>query len=329
MRGHRNDYPYNCEKCKRGFFRPKLYAEHKCEDANGQLKKKRLFQPRKIKRKPGRPRKVLKNDPKDTKGAKSLYLDHPKGKFLLENLEIMPKEGVKLSSVDKESTSTQEFDAKNDNTESSSNVSEEQIETSVDTQEDVASMKIEHNNDVENRSEDSPDIVEETESSKVIKKPKPECYVKISPTMVPRMVERYVTVQLTTANGGDGGEIQAQLIPASEIGGQIQFTTSVPGLQISPSSSAATFHPIQIIEGQPMTLTVSQGDHLGDIGVGESSVIDIPVDIVTVSNDEALLCAQEVTNDGDASDQQYGTLVNYTPEHLINTSVEILGPENM
>ncbi|XP_053402137.1 zinc finger protein 341-like isoform X2 [Mercenaria mercenaria] len=332
MRGHRNDYPYNCEKCKRGFFRPKLFKEHKCEDANGQLKKKRLFQPRRVKRKPGRPRKVMKTDNRDNKGSKSIYLEHGKGTFLIEKLEIVPKDKEKQELSDKETVSQSEIETENDNGENSNNASEEPIETLEETQENVANVEKEQENEDENRTTDGSDTVavEESENMNVSKKPKPECYVKISPTLVPvSMVERYVTVQLTTTNGGDGGEIQTQLIPASEIGGQIQFATPVPGLQISPSSSATTFHPIQIIEGQPMTLTVSQGDHLGDIGVGESNVIDIPVDIVTVSNDEAMLCTQEVTNDGDASEQTYGTLVNYAPDHLINSSVEILGPENM
>lgn len=328
MRGHRNDYPYNCEKCKRGFFRPKLFKEHKCEDANGQLKKKRLFQPRRVKRKPGRPRKIMKNDYSEEKVPKNVYLEHGKAKFLIEKVELLQKNKEKETDSAKETDNEPETQQVNKDAENDDNVRDET--TSEGTSEEAVSTETEPEKEAETQSVSNTDIASETDTAKSAKKPKPECYVKISPTLVPvSMVERYVTVQLTTTNGGDGGEIQTQLIPASEIGGQIRFTAPVPGLQMSPSSSATAFHPIQIIEGQPVTLTVSQGDQLGGLGVGDSNVIDIPVDIVTVSNDEAMLCAQEVTSEGEAAEQAYSALVNYAPDHMINSSVEILGPENM
>lgn len=332
MRGHRNDYPYNCEKCKRGFFRPKLLREHRCEDANGQLRKKRLFQPRRMKRKPGRPRKVIKAENHERKTNKNVYLEGGLGhrKFVIETVEILPKQNEKSNEKDNEISSNLEVGDDNDCADNSQEVDDECAEMTGKGSKEPNGQEIEEKlTECVNMSGDSADVYAELETEKLPKKPKPECYVKISPSLVPvSMVEHFVTVQLTTTRGQDGSEIQTQLIPASDIGGQIQFATPVPGLQI-PSSAAATFHPIQIIEGQPMTLTVSHGEQLGDLGVGESNVIDIPVDIVTVSNEEAMLCAQDVSNDGDASEQAYGTLVNYAPDHLLNTSVEILGPENI
>lgn len=326
MRGHRNDYPYNCEKCKRGFFRPKLLREHRCEDANGQLRKKRLFQPRRMKRKPGRPRKVIKAESLEKRTNKNVYLEGGMGhrKFVIETVEILPKQNEK----DNKTSSNLGAEDDNECDDNSQEVDDECAEMTGKESKEPNDQEIdEKQTECENMSGDGAEVYNELETEKPLKKPKPECYVKISPSLVPvSMVEHFVTVQLTTTRGEDGNEIQTQLIPASEIGGQIQFATPVPGLQI-PSSAAATFHPIQIIEGQPMTLTVSQGEQLGDLGVGEPNVIDIPVDIVTVSNEEAMLCAQEVSND--ASEQTYGTLVHYTPDHLLNSSVEILGPENI
>lgn len=327
MRGHRNDYPYNCEKCKRGFFRPKLFKEHKCEDANGQLRKKRVFQPRRLKRKPGRPRKVIKNDNLDGKSSKNVYLEHGKSKFLIEKVQVMPKREEKQSVKDTEANLKVEGQVDNETVET---VKDEMVDTSRGAVEENTDIELEPEEQGEGQADSDTNMLTDTENVKAAKKPKPECYVKISPTLVPvSMVERYVTVQLTTTNGGEDGEIQTQLIPASELGGQLRFTTPVPGLQMSPSSSATTFHPIQIIESQQVTLTVSQADQLSGMGVGESNVIDIPVDIVTVSNDEGMLCAQEVTNESDSVEQTYGTLVSYAPDHMINSSVEILGPENM
>jgi len=68
----------------------------------------------------------------------------------------------------------------------------------------------------------------------------------------------------------------------------------------------------------------------------ESNVIDIPVDIVTVSNDQTLVCSQEEVAEGEGTAQVYeiedygaGDTVLQGSENLIDTSVEIIGPENM
>ncbi|KAL4233986.1 hypothetical protein ACF0H5_005641 [Mactra antiquata] len=321
MRGHKNDYPYNCERCKRGFFRPKLFREHKCEGANGQIKKKRVFQPRRVKRKPGRPRKIMRAEVNKSKNL--VFLEHSSGLYVMEK---SPKDNKDENTADVSNTEEDKLPTIvhiADSPDKNSDDQEVRLETlqkeaeNVDVHESVSKETGNADNEVQN----------------TVKKPKPECYVKLSPAIVPMsVVEGYVTVQLTSTNAGDNTELQTQLIPASELNGQIQFTAPVPGghLQISPSSSSAhTFHPIQIIDGQPV-FTVSQGDQLTDLGVCETTgVIDIPVDIVTVSNDQAMLCAQEVTNSGDNADQGYPTLINYGPEHLINTSVEMLTPENM
>lgn len=173
-------------------------------------------------------------------------------------------------------------------------------------------------------------------------KKKKECYVKI-PTSVSlppavSVVEQYVTVQYTST--GNCEEIQAHLIPASEIS-QLQFPQSISGhVQISPSSSTATFHPIQIIEGGGGTFTMSHGDQLAaTYSVEGANVIDIPVDIVTVTDGHTLVCSQEVTNAGDASEQTYTTIDDFGTadgegvlqgsESLMNSSVTILDSEQV
>lgn len=327
MRSHNQDYPYNCENCKRGFFRPKLFKEHRCVNAKGEWIKKRAFQPRRMRRKPGRPRKVIKTD-KSNQSSKNVYLNHSKEKQSSEegpkqdNIDVENRDKSENEPVDEEINT--EESAKSESIEQTLGESQENSE-SLNDKEQAESEYIEESE--ETRSYTEP---RDLDSEPAVKKPKTECYVKISPNLVPvSVVERYVTVQYTPTNSGDGTDIQTQVIPASELPGHIQFT-SMPGghIQISPSSSATAFHPIQIIEGQQVTFTVSQSDQLGDMGVGEPSVIDIPVDIVTVSSDEAMLCAQEVTNDCDATEQGYSTL-SYAPDHLINSSVEMLSPENM
>ena len=99
------------------------------------------------------------------------------------------------------------------------------------------------------------------------------------------------------------------------------------------------FHPLQIIDSQPVTLTMTPNDQLGTLGVGDANVIDIPVDIVTVADERTLVCTQEMANCGDSGEQTYASIADYGTgeagdvvlqgsENLMN-SVEILQPENV
>ena len=168
-----------------------------------------------------------------------------------------------------------------------------------------------------------------------------ECYVKLPTSAIPAsMVEHYVTVQLTGTGQGEVNEIQAQLIPTGDLAGQLHFSTQPGQCQISPSASTPIFHPLQIIDSQPVTLTMTNSDQLTSLGVGDANVIDIPVDIVTVSDERALVCTQEVTSCGDSGEQTYASIGDYGTgetgdvvlqgsESLMNSAVEILGPENV
>ena len=167
------------------------------------------------------------------------------------------------------------------------------------------------------------------------KKPKPECYVK---TPAASLMEHFVTVHLTNAGDADGNSVQAHLIPA----GTSQAEIHIPGgsaaaqIQISPSANSA-FQPITILETQPVTLTVSQQEQLQSLGVSSTDVIDIPVDIVTVSDEQAIVCS-EVVNSGAADVQTYvtcdgqiedfttadGDEVLHSADNLMNAAVEIL-----
>lgn len=55
-RGHNLDYRFKCDKCGKGFFRPKLFNEHKCQPSKCGTEQQ--FRPRN-RRKIGRPRKRL------------------------------------------------------------------------------------------------------------------------------------------------------------------------------------------------------------------------------------------------------------------------------
>ena len=340
-KAHREEYPYKCTKCNRGFFRPKLFKEHKCEDANGQIIRKRVFQPRRMKRKPGRPRKIIR---KQGLEGNTIIINSTKKsgserivvQTAADEHQTKDEQTVKRSAP--ESTVVPESDSCAGNVcETVSPEKAESITTVVLPEENMeiatlaSSVNIPSTNVV--------DTAEEIGTKG--KKAKPECYVKAPPaSMVPvSVVERYVTVHLTSTGQGDLSEMHAQLIPSGDFTGQLQFSTALQNgqIQISPSSSGATYHPLHIIEGQPVTLTVSQQDHLNALGVNETEVIDIPVDIVTVSDDRGLVCSQEVTNTGDSGEQTYtmgdygteGDVVLQGSENLINGSVEILGHDQV
>lgn len=331
MRGHRGDYPYNCTKCKKGFFRPKLFKEHRCTEGSEQVAHARVFRPRRVKRKPGRPRKIVRKTSSCTAGAREINVVNPgnqkENQVVIDNVvrsnqtTISKRKDIAIERTGQQ-VKTENSHMESDENESSTNTTEE-----ADVG-DTESSKV-----ITSNTESVVFINTISEPSK-LKVSKPECYVKTPAPNLPAslpVAETYITVQLATTNNCDGGEIQAQLITAGDFGGQLQFPAQ---LELSPSGA---LHPIQIIESHPLALAVSQADQLGDVSV-EQNVIDIPVDIVTVSNDQALVCSQEDSGSGEGEgtaqvyeieDYGAGDTVLQGSENLIDSSVEIMGPENM
>lgn len=329
MRGHRGDYPYNCSKCKKGFFRPKLLREHRCIEGNETVVPQRAFKPRRVKRKPGRPRKILKRTNKYP-DVKEINVLNPGN--LKENQPVIDKVVKGNEEVEvKENNATMENKTNDNDIANSQSAETNGMEEDNSNDADIGSEVETVNKDSEEKTVNNAEnvvYINTVSEVKKLKTSKPECYVKTPPASlaVPlSMVDRYITVQLTTTNAADGAEIQAQFIATGDLGQQIQF----------PIQSA--LHPIQIIEAQPITLAVSQGDQLGDVNV-EQNVIDIPVDIVSIPSDQALVCSQEEVNTADSEVtgqvyeiEDYGTAdtVLQGSENLIDSSVEIIGPENM
>lgn len=333
-RAHRSDYSYKCEKCSKGFFRPKPFKEHKCVDEDGNIIKRRVFAPRRLRRKPGRPKKTLKPKERDIEPL-PVKVVNPGNKN--ENIVVI-KTMMRTRSKSQKSKDEENYlkDTGGDEVEGGmQSVEINQIKQAETIASESSANEHDHNSaSIIESSNKLTDVME----TKTLKK-KPECYVKVqSANMVPvSMVERYVTVHLTTTSNGNGNEIQAQLIPATDLNGHLQFSTHLQTGQLELSPTSTTFHNFQIIEGQPVTLTVSHCDQLGKLGVNGASVVDIPVDIVTVSNEQAIVCAQQVTNSGDSSEQTYtamesydvGDVVLHDTENLMNTSVEIMDSVNV
>lgn len=330
MRGHRGDYPYNCTKCKKGFFRPKLFKEHRCTEGSEQVAHPRVFRPRRVKRKPGRPRKIVKKASNCTAGAREINVVNPGNQK--ENQAVIDNVVRSNQTISKRKNKAIERKGQQAKAETS-NMGDDENESRTNTAEEAEVGDTESSKVITSNTESVVFINTLSEPSK-LKVSKPECYVKTPAPSLPAslpVVERYITVQLATTNNCDGGEIQAQLITAGDFSGQLQFPAQ---LELSPSG---TLHPIQIIESQPLALAVSQADQLGDVSV-EQNVIDIPVDIVTVSNDQALVCSQEDSGSGEGEgtaqvyeieDYGAGDTVLQGSENLIDSSVEIMGPENM
>jgi len=341
IRGHKGDYPYNCSKCKKGFFRPKLFKEHKCPEGSENAVHQRVFRPRRIKRKPGRPRKIMKKAANSYVDAKEINIVNPGN--LHENQAIIEK-------VVKESTATigrGKKRARKSATVIEESTNEDRVKKEMEDFDEEDEKKVDQDQVISEgpevvmtmqNGEENVMYINSIPEQKKTKVSKPECYVKAPSASIaaPPMpvVERYITLHFTTANGCDGGEqLQAQLIATGDLAGQIQFPAGLQAAQLGLQNGG--LHPVQIIEGQPYTLAVSQGDSLENMNV-ESNVIDIPVDIVTVSNDQTLVCSQEEGAEGEGTAQVYeiedygaGDTVLQGSENLIDTSVEIIGPENM
>ncbi|KAH3768625.1 hypothetical protein DPMN_169845 [Dreissena polymorpha] len=370
MRGHRGEYAFKCEKCNRGFFRMKLLKEHKCDP--DKPVSRQMFRTRRVKRKPGRPRKIVKVEQTDgenvveegngeeinattvkenvrsyvdqlVRGRRGILKKSHKTIMKAKQLKLMKNEKTKQinsrSSVKTISGATKKNDGLFDG-QNTLSIKDKEIHGT-----EHMTIATSQGNYIILQSVPGTDIQKP-------KRNKSECFVKTPPANIVPMslVEQYITVQLTTTNGCDGSEIQAQLIPTADFNGQFQFHHSLPSGHFEIQRGA--FHPIQIVDGQPMTLTVNEGDQLGKINVSQHDVIDIPVDIVTVSSDQTLVCNTEVNVRDDNvnseqgyenteqvydanSEQAYETIGDYDTEetvlqgseNLINSNVEILVPE--
>ncbi|XP_052818932.1 zinc finger protein 341-like isoform X2 [Mya arenaria] len=380
LRGHSGDYTYKCDKCGRGWFRVKLFREHVCNpDKTG--KKTHVFVPRKVKRRPGRPRKAVNMSAMVMESRDQII--NGTGE-ILQDMDLIKSGGLNVSRLKtyrrrkilkrakrtyiqaaqkRKKTVTSQVNRNNLKDMDKQILEEDKVTSTTENVVSAVDIKATEQTFVTDASGNIICIQPVTESSQVqYKKSKrrfTECYVQAPPaSIVPvSLVERYITVQLTTANNGEGGEFQAQLIPTGDLQ-QIQFTPVLqPGQFDLPTS---TYQTPYVIEGQPLTLTVGQGGQLGEVDVSEQNVMDIPVDIVTVSSEQALVCDQEVTTSSDhvvdeeqvyegSADEVYHVdsnteQTNYVEEigdyetgdtalqgseNLINSSVEILGPENM
>ena len=161
------------------------------------------------------------------------------------------------------------------------------------------------------------------------KKMKQECYVKAPPAS---LMEQFVTVHIPSVGDGEEKSIPVQLIPTSQAEIHIPNGSTAAQIQITPSANSA-FQPITIFESQPVTLTVSQQEQLQSLGVTTTDIIDLPVDIVTVSEEQAIVCS-EVVNTGSAytevvrsgaTDQQ-AYINTETGEHIYVSAVTDVEP---
>ncbi|WAR12527.1 ZN341-like protein, partial [Mya arenaria] len=319
LRGHSGDYTYKCDKCGRGWFRVKLFREHVCNpDKTG--KKTHVFVPRKVKRRPGRPRKAVNMSAMVMESRDQII--NGTGE-ILQDMDLIKSGGLNVSRLKtyrrrkilkrakrtyiqaaqkRKKTVTSQVNRNNLKDMDKQILEEDKVTSTTENVVSAVDIKATEQTFVTDASGNIICIQPVTESSQVqYKKSKrrfTECYVQAPPaSIVPvSLVERYITVQLTTANNGEGGEFQAQLIPTGDLQ-QIQFTPVLqPGQFDLPTS---TYQTPYVIEGQPLTLTVGQGGQLGEVDVSEQNVMDIPVDIVTVSSEQALVCDQEVTTSSD------------------------------
>ena len=342
--GHNADYSYTCEKCGKGFFRPKLFKEHKCFNEDGKPIAKRAFKPRMDRRKAGRPRKkmITITDSKSNPFL-SVPVDSP-------TIKTRPHRSARVSAKKAAAAAAAAAEAAAATSEDNSASSELEppTQTPSETKGELSTVAIEtadvvrdpamvvtalKENIVEVSIPEAEVMDSTTGKNKKVKKPKQECYVKTPPASI---MEHYVTVHLTNAGDANGNSVQAHLIPAGTSQAEIHLpVASAPAqIQISPSSNSA-FQPITILETQPVTLTVSQQEQLQSLNVSSSDVIDIPVDIVTVSDEQAIVCS------GAADGQTYvtcdeqigefstadGDAVLHHADNLMNAAVEIL-PSN-
>ena len=386
--GHAGDYPYTCEKCGKGFFRPKLMSQHRCFSEDGSVIPKKAFKPRTSRRKAGRPRKrmITITDSK-TNPFLSVPVDSPTIRTRSQRLRGRPRRIVagklnkdletetpveeenEASPVEKEAEINEDDP---DTSKSNSNTSTtDTMSVTEDSSFTVASnptvvVKGVKENVVEIKIPESEETTASVETMPPkLKKMKQECYVKAPPAS---LMEQYVTnmtksgnksipvelipttqVDIQIPNGGSAGLMQnisrsamtpshIQVTPSTDgISPCLQITRSADGhLQIIPSASSA-FQPITIT--QPVTLTVSQQEQLQSLGVGVTTdIIDLPVDIVTVTEEQAIACTEvgdtgstieeqvyaEVVRSGAADQQAY--INTETGEHIYVSSVMDVEP---
>lgn len=322
--------------------------EHRCFNEDGQPIAKRAFKPRMNRRKAGRPRKkmITITDSKSNPFL-SVPVDSPTIKSRPQRSARSRSKRIvagKLNDELNDAEQTKQPDNKKEAEPVSVPIETHDTNT-VNAQTGIVNnptmiVKAVKENVVEVRIPETGVIETVEDKGPKLKKPKPECYVKTPPAS---LMEHFVTVHLTNTVDTDGNSIQAHLIPT----GTSQAEVHIPGgssaaqIQISPSPNSA-FQPITILETQPVTLTVSQQEQLQSLGVqslgvSSSDIIDIPVDIVTVSDEQAIVCS-EVVSSGAADEQTYvtcdgqiedfgtveGDEVLHSADNLMNAAVEIL-----
>lgn len=294
-----------------------MLNQHKCFNEDGQAIPKRAFKPRINRRKAGRPRKrmITITDSK-TNPFLSVPVDSPTIKSRSQRSGKSRTKRIVSGKVSDEQTTQPDCEV---DTESPSVVMKtenlENVSVAATSNNNTALKVTSHptvtvvnnpamivkaakENIVEIKIPETTDMATTEDKAPKVKKPRQECYVKAPPAS---LMEHFVTVHLTSSADN---RVQAHLIPA----GTSQAEIHIPGcsttaqIQISPSVNSA-FQPI-ILESQPVTLTVSQQEQLQSLGVTSADVIDIPVDIVTVSDEQAIVCS-EVVNSGSVEEQTY------------------------
>ena len=291
----------------------KLFKEHVCDPSKKD--RQHVFVPRKVKRRPGRPRKAVNmnnTEVGDVGGAGNSQAG--KDGEVIDNIVATYTSGLR-NVARLRSTRRKKILKKAKKTYIQAAIKKKGVKPGVtelvteivnnvsarsrlsQNKTVLPSPKIQETTIVV--SQDSPmNVVSSVSESTTVTYQKPkrkftECYVQHpSSGFVPvKMVEQYITVQYKTSDN-DGEEIHAQF-PDSDFQ-QIQYAHVLPSGQIELPTS--TYYSPFVIEAQPLTLTVSEGS---TVDVTEGSVIDMPVDIVTVSTDQALVCDQEVTTSAD------------------------------
>ena len=302
-------------------------SQHKCFSEDGNVIPKKAFKPRTSRRKAGRPRKrmITITDSK-TNPFLSVPVDSPTIKSRSQRLGRgrprrivagkLHKEPATETPIEEESedspigknTETNE-DGPDRSKTNSSKPTTDTISVTEGSSFTVATnpavvVKAVKENVVEIKipeDEDTNDTIENMAPK--LKKTKQECYVKAPPASI---MEQYVTVHIPSMADGANKSLPVQLVPSSQGEIHIPNVSAAGQIQITPSANSA-FQPITILESQPVALTVSQQEQLQSLGV-TTDIIDLPVDIVTVTEEQAIACS-EVGNTGSIEEQVYAEVV--------------------